>query len=594
MPSPTQPTTATGPVPVHLVDEPAVQIVRLGPAHHLVDFGRVAFGNLRVQPAGADEGACTVHFGESLVAGRVDRTPPGTVRYGFAPCQWSGTAPVVVAPPPDLRNTWTPGVTDSSTVAGAGMRRPPPPAILTPPEWGVVIPFRWVEIDGGPDSLSTTQVVRQAAYAASWRDDAASFACSEPLLDQIWDLCRHTIKATTFAGLYVDGDRERIPYEADAYLNQLSHYATEGDPLMARATFDHLMAHPTWPTEWATHMVFMAHADWWHTGDRPWLAARYESLKAKLLLDRVGEDDLVYSNAGQIAHNDLVDWPPGERDGFVFTACNAAINAFYLRGLATMAELAEALGHAADADEYRCRWSAGREAFHRAFFDPDQGRYRDGMGTEHTSLHASLLSVAFGLAPAEVVPGLIPWLTDRGMACSVYMAQYYLEALWQHGAGAAALRVITAAGDRSWRHMIEQNATLTWEAWDMKYKPNQDWNHAWGAAPGNLLPRFVLGVTPARPGWSRAKIAPCPGHLEHASGRVPTPRGDIEVAWNAGPEFCLRLNLPDGIEAEIELPASLESEVVDHLGQPLAATRRGDRWVLPGTWRGAVELSLHP
>jgi hypothetical protein len=75
---------------------------------------------------------------------------------------------------------------------------------------------------------------------------------------------------------------------------------------------------------------------------------------------------------------------------------------------------------------------------------------------------------------------------------------------------------------------------------------------------------------------------------------VPTPRGDIEVAWNAGPEFCLRLNLPDGIEAEIELPASLESEVVDHLGQPLAATRRGDRWVLPGTWRGAVELSLHP
>ena len=22
-------------------------------------------------------------------------------------------------------------------------------------------------------------------------------------------------------------------------------------------------------------------------------------------------------------------------------------------------------------------------------------------------------------------------------------------------------------------------------------KPNQDWNHAWGAAPANLLPRFL-------------------------------------------------------------------------------------------------------
>ncbi len=68
-------------------------------------------------------------------------------------------------------------------------------------------------------------------------------------------------------GVYVDGDRERIPYEADAYLNQLSHYYTDNDTQMARDTFDHLMKHGTWPTEWAPHMIFMAHADWMQTGD---------------------------------------------------------------------------------------------------------------------------------------------------------------------------------------------------------------------------------------------------------------------------------------------------------------------------------------
>ena len=47
------------------------------------------------------------------------------------------------------------------------------------------------------------------------------------ILNQVWDLCKYSIKATTFNGLYVDGDRERIPYEADAYLNQLSHYTTD-------------------------------------------------------------------------------------------------------------------------------------------------------------------------------------------------------------------------------------------------------------------------------------------------------------------------------------------------------------------------------
>ena len=79
----------------------------------------------------------------------------------------------------------------------------------------------------------------------------------------------------------MDGDRERIPYEADAYLNQLSHYYTDHDTQMARDTFDHLMKHGTWPSEWAPHMVFMAYADWMHTGDTKWLAARYDALKAK-------------------------------------------------------------------------------------------------------------------------------------------------------------------------------------------------------------------------------------------------------------------------------------------------------------------------
>ena len=36
--------------------------------------------------------------------------------------------------------------------------------------------------------------------------------------------------------------------------------------------------------------------------------------------------------------------------------------------------------------------------------------------------------------------------------------------------------------------------TLTTEAWDGIYKPNLDWNHAWGAAAGNLIVRRLLGV----------------------------------------------------------------------------------------------------
>jgi hypothetical protein len=41
------------------------------------------------------------------------------------------------------------------------------------------------------------------------------------MLDRVWDLCHYSIKATTFAGVFVDGDRERLACEADAYLTQL-------------------------------------------------------------------------------------------------------------------------------------------------------------------------------------------------------------------------------------------------------------------------------------------------------------------------------------------------------------------------------------
>jgi hypothetical protein len=33
----------------------------------------------------------------------------------------------------------------------------------------------------------------------------------------VWELCRYTLKATPFLALYADGNRERMPYEADAH-----------------------------------------------------------------------------------------------------------------------------------------------------------------------------------------------------------------------------------------------------------------------------------------------------------------------------------------------------------------------------------------
>ena len=560
--------------PTHLVDEAPISSSKLGSGSFLIDFGRVAFGNLRIESAHSVNQPITVHFGEAFSEGRINRKPLGTVRYATTEAKLNPSTPTVVEPPTDKRNTTH------------------PKAILTPAEWGTLLPFRWVEIEGWSGKLQADQIVRQSAYSSTWDDRAASFHSSDKMLNQIWELCRYSIKATTFAGVYVDGDRERIPYEADAYLNQLSHYATDNDIEMARDTFDLLMKQPTWPTEWAPHMVFIAYADWIHTGDAEWLSPRYESLKTKLLLERSGADGLITSNAQQIKRDDIVDWPAVERDGYVFTAKNTVVNAFHLRALSYISELAEAIGNSKDATHFQQLFTEKQIEFQKVFFDPTVGLYRDGIDAAHHAAHANFIPLAFDVIPESQRATITEWLSTRGMPCSVYGAQYLIEALFENSADAHAVKLMTAESDRSWRHMVESGTTITWEAWDMKYKPNQDWNHAWGAAPANLLPRYVLGAQALEPGWKTARIRPHPSGLTYAKGKIPTPKGPILVSWENSDEFTLSLTLPDGMPARIEVPSSAELQHVYVNGERVAANRSNNYWVLDSPVVGTAEIRV--
>ena len=564
--------------PVHLVRQAPVRTTRVAPGVILLDFGRAAYGNLRIVGAQGDTQRITVRFGEALVDGRINRKPPGTVRYAQVEATLDGSNPIVVAPKADGRNTKQ------------------PEAVLTPAEWGVVTPFRWVEMEGWPGDLAKDSVMRQAAFLSTWDDTAASFHSSDAMLDRIWELCRYSIKATSFAGIYVDGDRERIPYEADAYLNQISQYYTDNDLQMARDTFDRLMQHPTWPTEWASHMIFIAHADWMRTGDAAWLAHRYEGLKTKLKLSQARADGLIVSTEQQIRHDDIVDWPTSERDGYVFRQVNTVVNAFHLRALALIAELAAALNKDDEAAHYRELERTTRVAFQEKLFDRSRGAYRDGEGTDHASQHANLFALAFGLVPAEFQATVRGFVLKRGMACSVYAAQYLMEGLFQSGAGAEALALITAPTDRSWRHMVESGTTITWEAWDQKYKPNQDWNHAWGAAPANLLPRFVLGVQPLTPGCSRVLIRPCAGGLKFAEGKVPTIHGPVMIRWTDAATFKITVSLPKGVHAHLELPATEKSRGVRVGGRAVHAHRvagaNGALWILDEDVAGRATIEV--
>ena len=104
--------------------------------------------------------------------------------------------------------------------------------------------------------------------------------------------------------------------------------------------------------------------------------------------------------------------------------------------------------------------------------------------------------------------------------------------------------------------MIRAGSTITMEAWDNKFKPNQDWNHAWGAAPANLIPAKLMGVEPLEPGFSKIRIKPQPASLREASVKIPTIRGTVRMSFenNPGERFSMEVEIPGNTTAEVYLP----------------------------------------
>jgi hypothetical protein len=73
---------------------------------------------------------------------------------------------------------------------------------------------------------------------------------------------------------------------------------------------------------------------------------------------------------------------------------------------------------------------------------------------------------------------------------------------------------------------------------------------------------------------------------------VPTPLGPVSIEWIRKDAFQLQLDLPDGMKATVELPASESSSRVFMDGQPVPATRKGDRLVLDQPVQGRRKFEV--
>ncbi len=518
--------------------EPAL-VVETEPGRYFIDFGRSVIGGLRLTVDGDAGQKVEIRLGQELAG-------PQRVRYE----KRTGNT---------YQEVW-------ALAEG--------PRTLT--NWGYRS-FRYVELIGAPGGLGTENV-QAVVVRQPFNADESFFDSSDRVLNDVWEMLKYSIKATSL-DVYVDTHaRERRNYEGDAYINQLSQYSVERQFAFPRYSMEYLYYRPTWPTEYKQISVMMAWNDYMYTGNADSLVDHYAVLREKTLEPFINDDYLVEKDeaVGGRYGRDLVDWPANLRDGYRFSEFNTVVNAFNYRAVALLAGIAEVVGDDREAARYSELAENLRSAINERFYDESAGTFRDGKAIDHHSLHAGVFPLALGVVGPDAVSSVAGHIVERGMRANVYGAQFFLEALYEAGRGEAALDLMSAVEGNSWGHMMYRvGATIAAEAWDQELKPNMSFSHGgWGSAPANNIPRGLFGIRPLEPAFARFQVRPQTGGLEWARIRVPTIRGSVDVDFtDAGDTFAMTVNVPVNTRADVHVPAG---EAGDNVVQVNGEPREGE------------------
>ncbi len=450
--------------------------------------------------------------------------------------------------------------------------------------------FRYAEIDGWPGELDADDVA--AVVVSSDLERIGTFACSDPMLEQL-----HANVVWGQRGNFVDVPTdcpqrdERLGWTGDlavfsptaCYLFDVQGFLRDwlrdvdaeqraADGLIPYVVPDVLKMMP--PHEdfgvqdstafWSDAAVWVPWALWQAYGDEDGLAEAYPAMLAHVR--RVAgklSDTGLWDTGFQFA-----DWldPDAPPDDAIRAKADPGVvsTAAYYRSCVTVAAVARVLGHETDAAEVDAVGRRVRAAFDEHNVEAD-GRVRSDCPTVYA------LAIAFDLLeePQRQLAGdrLAELAAANGYRIATGFAgtPYVCDALTSTGHLEAAYRLLLERECPSWLYPVTMGATTIWERWDSmlpdgSINPGEmtSFNHYALGAVADWLHRTVAGLAPAEPGYRRVRVAPRPGGgLTWARASLRTPSGPVAVAWELdGAEVVCQVTLPDGVEADVDLPGA--------------------------------------
>jgi alpha-L-rhamnosidase len=479
--------------------------------------------------------------------------------------------------------------------------------------------FQYVEVTGLPSAPSADAITGLALHNDT--PLVGEFACSDPVLTQFARNALWTQRAN-FLEIPTDCPQrdERLGWMGDAqvYARTATCFADVAafftkwvdDIREAQRDFGaypdycpYPMAHgqpgATHGTAWTDAGIVVPHTVWQVYGDTRILERHWDSMVKFMDWRRRTDPEFKGVNLG----NPWGDWlnvnenTPIEYIDLCYHALSARL----------LAEMADALGRAAEANRYRLTFDAARASFQRLYLRPDATVAVD-------TQTAYVLALWVGLIPAELANQSADALAaklaknDFRMATGFLGTKPLLAVLTRQGHHDLAVRLFQSRRFPSWGYEVEQGATSVWERWDSFTREHgfdgatggnnaamNSFSHYSFGAVMEWAFRDLAGIDTQGTGFRRLVLRPGPPVTTHpeadpldwVTATYEHPRGRIASAWRVRDrKFQWQVTIPANTTAEAHIPAK-DAGAITERGHPLASRNGikvlrtvGDRVVL--------------
>ena len=374
--------------------------------------------------------------------------------------------------------------------------------------------------------------------------ERGSFACSDSLINRIYDVSKYTLLLNT-REFFIDGiKRDRWVWSGDAYQSYLMNYYLYFDAPTVERTMaalrgkDPVTGHINTIMDYTFYWFLGIYDYYLYTGDKKFITQFYPRMQSLMdyVLGRRNKDGLLEGLPGDWI---FIDWAAGlSKKGEV-----SFEQLLFARSLETMALCAAIAGDEAGKVQYQKLAADLKAKLFSIYWDPARHALVhsrvNGQPTSNVTRYANMFAIFFDYfneqQKQEVKQHVL--LNDSIQKITTpYMRFYELEALCAMGEQDYVLQEMKSY----WGGMLQLGATSFWEEYNPAKKGVEHYAmygrafgkslcHAWGASPIYLLGKYYLGVKPTSAGYATYVIEPSLGGLQWMKGSVPTPSGNVEV-----------------------------------------------------------------